>query len=95
MHVEYRFHKRISPRAGPPAGRPDYPTLKPGLFFWSGCRHKPLVVETEEQHVLESPHPHDRGVDESHVIDFPGAESIQVHYSTANSILLYYVAYVQ
>lgn len=37
------------------------------------------MVETDEERILESPHPHDRGVDEVYPLDFPGADGIQVH----------------
>lgn len=36
------------------------------------------MVETEEERILESPHPHARGADEVYPLDFPGADSIQV-----------------
>ncbi|CAM9143892.1 unnamed protein product [Scytosiphon promiscuus] len=42
------------------------------------ARYKPLVVETNEERILESPHPHWRGVDEVFPLDFPGADSIQL-----------------
>lgn len=44
------------------------------LFF----RHKPLVVVKEVERILESPHPHDRRVDETFPLNFPGAEHIEV-----------------
>eukprot|EP00752_Nemacystus_decipiens_P002251 g2132.t2 len=43
-------------------------------------RHKPSVVETEEERILESPHPHARGADEVYPLDFPGADSIQLFF---------------
>ncbi|CAN0118223.1 unnamed protein product, partial [Ectocarpus sp. 12 AP-2014] len=43
-------------------------------------RHKPSVVVSDEERILESSHPHARGVDDIYPLDFPGADSIQLFF---------------
>lgn len=58
-----------------------YSSSLPRSTTIASCNHryKPLVVETMEERILESPHPHDRAADEVFPLEFPGAESIQVY----------------
>ncbi|CAM9280265.1 unnamed protein product, partial [Ectocarpus sp. 13 AM-2016] len=43
-------------------------------------RHKPSVVVSDEERILESSHPHARGVDDIFPLNFPGADSIQLFF---------------
>lgn len=47
------------------------------------------MVETEQECILESPHPHARGADEVYPLDFPGADSIQVRRDIGAGIVVF------
>lgn len=53
-------------------------TLVPHSFRRALHRHTPLMMETTNELVLETSHPHNRGIDELYPINLPGADSIKV-----------------